>query len=227
MDALTVSTSTSTSTSEAPAPASAARTLATAQGAGLPAYVTPEQARAVIDAAARTRDRLLVETLWQTGGRVSEVCRLKRSDVDRTEGALRLTNLKQRRPGRVKLVYVSPSLVAALLAYCQDAKIGPTGYVFATSYRGALRPITRQMAWKLVTGLAVKAGVAVVDTTTGQPRPATGLDFRHGAAVHQLRSGVPLSEVSQQLGHARVDNTMIYARLTNAERRRYADRVAW
>ena len=97
----------------------------------------------------------------------------------------------------------------------------------ATSYRGALRPITRQMAWKLVTGLAVKAGVAVVDTTTGRPRPATGLDFRHGAAVHQLRSGVPLSEVSQQLGHARVDNTMIYARLTNAERRRYADRVAW
>ena len=64
MDAVTVRTS----TSEAPVPASAARTLATAQGAGLPAYVTPEQARAVIDAAARTRDRLLVETLWQTGG---------------------------------------------------------------------------------------------------------------------------------------------------------------
>jgi integrase len=66
-----------------------------------------------------------------------------------------------------------------------------------------------------------------VDTTTGQLRPATSLDFRHGAAVHQLRSGVPLSEVSQQLGHARLDDTMIYARLTDAERRRMNDRVQW
>jgi integrase/recombinase XerD len=226
MDALTTTGGSSVAT-KAPAPASAATTLARAQGSRLPAYVTAEQARAVIDAATRTRDRLLVETLWQTGGRVSEVCRLRRCDVDRTEQALRLTNLKQRRPGRVKLVYVSPSLVAALLASCRDAKVAPPGPVFATSYRGALRPLSRQMAWKLVTGLAAAAGVAVVDTATGALRPATGLDFRHGAAVHQLRSGVPLTEVSQQLGHARVDNTAIYTRLTNAERRRYADRVTW
>jgi len=38
---------------------------------------------------------------------------------------------------------------------------------------------------------------------------------------------VPLSEVSQQLGHARIDTTTIYTRLTNRERRRYADRVVW
>jgi integrase len=60
----------------------------------------------------------------------------------------------------------------------------------------------------------------------GQLRPATGLDFRHGAAGHQLRAGVPLSEVQAQLGHARIDTT-ISTRLTNAERRRDADRVAW
>lgn len=83
------------------------------------------------------------------------------------------------------------------------------------------------MCWKLVTGLAAGAGVAVLDTATGALRPANGLDFRHGAAVHQLRAGVPLSEVSQQLGHARIDTTAVYTRLTDAERRRYADRVAW
>ena len=41
-----------------------------------------------------------------------------------------------------------------------------------------------------------------------------------GAAVHQLRAGVPLSEVQQQLGHARIDT-----KLTNRERRSDADRV--
>jgi integrase/recombinase XerD len=194
----------------------------------MPAYVTPEQAHAIRDAVSRTRDRLLVQTLWESGGRVSEVCRLRRSDVDPAEGALVLENLKQRRRElRRKRVYISRDLVPGLLASCADARIAPTGPVFATSYRGASKPMSRQMAWKLVTGLARKAGARVVDTATGEERPATGLDFRHGAAVHQLRARVPLSEVSQQLGHARLDTTAVYARLTNAERRRYADRVAW
>jgi integrase len=83
------------------------------------------------------------------------------------------------------------------------------------------------MAWKLVTGLAGRAGVRVVDAATGLERPATGLDFRHGAAVHQLRHGVPLSEVQTPLAHARLDTTAVYTRLTAAARRRYTDRVAW
>jgi site-specific recombinase XerD len=86
--------------------------------------------------------------------------------------------------------------------------------------------MTRQNVWQIVTRCARRAGVRVVGRD-GQLRPATGLAFRHGAAVHQLRCGVPLSEVSQQLGHARLDTTLVYAKLTNAERRRYADRVAW
>jgi integrase/recombinase XerD len=221
-----ITTPTTTLTTPAPAPVTAL--VARGTQAGAPAYVTAEQARSVIDAATRTRDRLLLECLWQTGGRVSEVCRLHRSDIDPAEGALVLENLKQRRRAmQRKLVYVSPSLIGALLAFCKDAHIPPTGYVFSTLRNGETHPISRQMCWKLVTGSATAVGVRVVDTTTGQERPATGLDFRHGAAVHQLRSGVPLSEVSQQLGHARIDTTMAYTRLTNAERRRYADRVTW
>jgi integrase/recombinase XerD len=212
----------------APTPPPSAAIVARAQPPGMPAYVTAEQARAIIDAAARTRDRLLVQALWESGGRVSEVTRLRRCDVDPAEGALVLENLKQRRrERRRKLVYVSRGLVAALLAYCQDARVPPTAPVFATVRNGEARPMSRQMCWKLVTGLAGRAEVRVVDTATGLERPATGLDFRHGAAVHQLRCGVPLSEVSQQLGHARLDTTLVYAKLTNAERRRYADRVEW
>jgi site-specific recombinase XerD len=80
--------------------------------------------------------------------------------------------------------------------------------------------------WRLVTGCARRAGVGV-DLADGTRRPVSGLDFRHGAAVHQLRAGVPLAEVSQQLGHAWLDTTLIYTKLTSAERRAYADRVRW
>ncbi len=200
--------------------------VADAAGAKLPSYVTREQARALINAAESTRDRLLLECFWQTGGRVSEVVRLRPCDVNRREGALVLTNLKQRRRAlRQKTVYVSPELVAALAAYAKDARLAPTGFFFQ-SQKSAGQPMSRQHAWRLIQQYAARAGVAVVGGD-GQLRPATGLDFRHGAAVHQLRAGVPLTEVQQQLGHARVDTTTIYTKLTNPERRSYADRVEW
>jgi integrase len=61
-----------------PAATDALAAAAAAAGARLPAYVTREQAPGVIAAAASTRDRLLFECLWQTGGRVTEVLRLRR-----------------------------------------------------------------------------------------------------------------------------------------------------
>src|SRR5919201_2232436 len=86
--------------------------LAEASGEHLPSYVTREQARAIINAAATQTHRLLLECLWQSGGRITEVLRLRPCDVDEAEGALRLQNLKQRtRARRTKLVYVSVQLV--------------------------------------------------------------------------------------------------------------------
>ncbi len=72
---------------------------------------------------------------------------------------------------------------------------------------------------------ALAAGVHVLDGET--LRPANGRDFRHGAVVNQVWQGVPLSEVQQQLGHARINSTSVYAKLANPERRAMADRVTW
>jgi integrase len=109
------------------------RASVTPPGAGgLPSYVTPEQARAVVDAARTTQDRPLLETLWQSGGRVSEVLRLRRCDVDPAEGTLALANPEQRRRTvPAERVDVSTGLVAALLAYARDARVPPTGPVSA------------------------------------------------------------------------------------------------
>jgi site-specific recombinase XerD len=73
-------------TRSARAPAKpAAALVAGIAGARLPSYVSPEQARAIINAAQTTRDRLLLECFWQTGGRVSEVLRLRPCDVHRQQ----------------------------------------------------------------------------------------------------------------------------------------------
>lgn len=199
--------------------------LAEAAGIGLPRYILPEQARSIINAAETTQHRLLLETLWQSGGRITEVLRLRPCDLDQIEGALRLVNLKQRRRAmRTKLVYVAPELVGDLRRLAIDLRIPQTGFLFGSHQHDG--PISRQYAWRLVNRYAKASGV-LMPTAAGKLGPATARDFRHGSAVHQVRQGVPLSEVAQQLGHARLDTTSIYTKLANPERRSIADRVTW
>jgi hypothetical protein len=149
--------------------------LGGAAGAGLPAYVTREQARAAIAAAGRTRDRLLFECLWQTGG-VTEVLRLRRGAVDAREGALRLTNLKQRRRARrEKLVYVAPDLLRDLVYGAKDRRLGPGDHVFTSRTTDAPEasgaPMTRQHAWWL---LLLRRHGGRGDGAGGGPAPEAG-----------------------------------------------------
>ncbi len=212
------------STALAPRPATAI--VAEAAGARLPGYVTRDQARAIINTAETTMHGLLLETLWQSGGRVTEVLRLRPVDLVEAEGALRLTNLKQRRRGQKhKLVYVSPDLLSQLRQFGSSARLHPTDAFFRSRESGTA-PMSYEQCWRLVRRYGTLAGVTVVGAD-GQLRSPNGRDFRHGAAVHQVRQGIPLSEVQQQLGHARIDSTTVYTKLANPERRRLADRVLW
>ena len=205
-------------------PPSAALTLARA-ASGVPAYVTAGQVSAMVACAPTTRDRLMLRTLWESGGRVSEVGSLRLCDIDRAEGALQITYLKQRGPRRhVKLVSISRDLAEALLDFARDTRLGRDGHLFRSRQSGEGH-LTRQQVLRIVNRLAFDAGV-IVQGRSG-PRPACGLDFRHGSAVHLLRSGVPLTRVQSHLGHARVDTTTVYLRLTNRDRRVIADRIDW
>ena len=199
--------------------------LAEASGERLPSYVTREQARAIINTATTQTHRLLLECLWQSGGRISEVLRLRPCDLDEREGALVLENRKQKRGSRKKRVYVSNDLIAQLQVLARDARIGYRGCFFRSAKSGQ-QPMSTVHAWRIVTACSRRAGVQVEDGQ-GHLRSANARDFRHGAAVNQIQQGIPLSEVQQQLGHARIDSTTIYTKLANPERRRLADRVTW
>jgi integrase/recombinase XerD len=206
-------------------PRPAAAMVARVAGERLPAYVTRDQARVIINAATTLSHRVLLECLWQSGGRVSEVLRLRPCDVDPVEGALMLENRKQKRGHRRKRVYVSSDLVAQLQLLARERRVGYRGSLFGSAKSGD-RPMSTVHAWRIVTACSRRSGT-YVEGGDGVPRPANGRDFRHGAAVNQVQQGVPLSEVQQQLGHARIDSTTIYTKLANPERRRLADRVAW
>ena len=193
---------------------------------GLPTSISFDQARAIVNAARSIDHRLLLKCLWQTGGRISEVLGLRPCDVDAADGSIRLANEKQRRRDRRrKLVYVSRDLVAELEAFARGARIRSTEFYFR-SQKSHDRPMGRAHAWRVVTDCSRRAGV-LVPGQRGELVPASPLNFRHGSAVHQLREGVPLSEVQRQLGHTAITSTLVYLRLTNPERRAIADRVTW
>ena len=140
--------------------------LAAAAGAGLPRYVLPDQVRAIINTADTTAHRLLLETLWQSGGRITEVLHLRPCDLDLAEGALRLVNLKQRkRSNRTKLVYVTAELIGDLRRYAHDARIPATGPLFRARQHTGL--ISRQYAWRLINHYAQVAGV-LLPTSSGE-----------------------------------------------------------
>src|SRR5712691_2579227 len=184
-----------------------------------------DQARAVINAATSQSHRLLLECLWQSGGRISEVLRLRPSDVDQTEGVLVLENRKQKKGNRRKGVYVSADLGAQLQILARDQRLGYRGFYFRSAKSGD-QPMSGVHAWRIVSASSQRAAVHV-DDGRGRLRLANARHFRHGAAVNQVEQGIPLSEVQQRLGHAGIDSTTIYTKLANPERRRLADRVAW
>ena len=146
---------------------SVALTLARA-ASGVPAYVTADQVAAMVACATTTRDRLLLRTLWESGGRVSEVASLRLCDIDRAEGALQLTNLKQRGPRRhVKLVSISRDLAGALLAFARDT----TGTSSARVNPGrGTSPASRSCA--LSTGLPSTPASSCEDAPVRLPRAA-------------------------------------------------------
>jgi integrase len=201
--------------------------LALAKVARLPVYVTREEARALINATRRFRDRLLLETLWQSGGRISEVLALRPSDVDAANGALQLVNRKQRRRGAgVKVVWVSRDLCAELRAWARDVHVPLDGPLFAAR-PGSRRPLSRYQAYRVITQAARDAGVVKVSPRDGRLVPAWPHTFRHGAAKHLLEQTLRLDYVQDQLGHASLESTRVYLRLADADKQRLRDQVQY
>ncbi|TMH97222.1 MAG: site-specific tyrosine recombinase XerD [Betaproteobacteria bacterium] len=152
------------------------------------------------DTTLGLRDRAMLETLYATGLRVSELVGLKLGQVSFDMGVVRVLG----KGNKERLVPLGDEAVDWLKRYLAKgrtglAKDGKSDAVFITARRG---PLTRQAFWQLVKRYAVKAGVA-----------ATGLSphtLRHAFATHLLNHGADLRVVQLLLGHADITTTTIY-----------------
>ena len=145
------------------------------------------------------RDRALLEMLYATGLRVSELTSLKLDDVHFEAGYVRCMG----KGSKVRVVPFGQTALRSLEEYLERSrpsfqKDPSDRHVFLT-YRG--KSFTRKGIWKLIRGYAKRSGI----TKTVSPHT-----LRHSFASHLLANDAPLRVIQEMLGHADIATTQIY-----------------
>jgi integrase/recombinase XerD len=171
----------------------------------LPRPLTEPQVEALLAApdtetTLGLRDRAMLETLYATGLRVSELVGLRRSQVGFDTGVVRVLG----KGSKERLVPLGEEAIAWLKRYLATArpvlaKDAKTDAVFVSARRA---PLTRQAFWQSIKRYAIRA-----DIPTTKLSPHT---LRHAFATHLLNHGADLRVVQLLLGHADITTTTIY-----------------
>lgn len=145
------------------------------------------------------RDRAMLELMYATGLRVSELIGIKQHEIDTTQGLVRVIGKGQRE----RLVPLGEWALDWLARYLADSRPSllrcVEDAVFLTRF-GA--PMSRQMFWNIVKQHAVTAGI--------DPARISPHTIRHAFATHLLNHGADLRVVQLLLGHVDISTTQIY-----------------
>ena len=180
------------------------RMQAARQPLRVPKTLTQAQVEALLDApdidtALGLRDRAMLELMYASGLRVSELVTLKTCNVGMNEGVLRVLG----KGGKERLVPFGQVAQQWLESYLRDARTAILGMqqtddLFVTA-RGS--GMTRVMFWMIVKKYALVAGITT---------PLSPHTLRHAFATHLLNHGADLRVVQLLLGHADISTTTIY-----------------
>ena len=151
------------------------------------------------DTALGLRDRAMLETLYASGLRVSELVNLAGVQVGLNEGVVRVIG----KGDKERLVPLGQEAQHWITRYLREARQAlldgqASDALFVTRRGGAM---TRQMFWKLIKAHAVRAGIVA---------PLSPHTLRHAFATHLLNHGADLRVVQLLLGHADISTTQIY-----------------
>lgn len=180
----------------------------------LPKFLTEDEINRLLAAPDVTteqgiRDRAVLEIMYATGLRVSELVNLKHDDLDLLAGLVRCHgkgNKERRVPLGKSAIHWLQQHAAVKAGHGKQS----SPYVFL--HRG--RPFTRQLAWSMIKQHAEKAGMKNVSPHT----------LRHSFATHLLQHGADSRSVQALLGHADISTTQIYTHITDMHLRSAYDR---
>ena len=180
-------------------------------GRTLPKCLSEEEVARLLEQAAKEgtpeghRDATILELLYATGLRVSELVSLNVPDIDLMESYIRCWG----KGSKERIVYLYPKALADLKRYLDTTRVALLGAnteetALFVNHRG--ERLTRQWVWTILKTYGKKAGIN---------RWITPHTLRHSFATHLLQNGASLRHVQELLGHSSISTTQVYTHLTN------------
>ena len=151
------------------------------------------------------RDKAMLEILYATGIKVSELIELKVGDINLQIGILHLKNGKKER-----IVPIYPAAIRSVANYLVNVRpaivLEDSEDKLFTNMNG--KPMSRQGFWKIIKHYADTAGIQ---------KDITPHTLRHSFAAHLLENGATLSDIKEMLGHSDISSTQIYAQMMKSK----------
>ncbi|OHE72542.1 MAG: site-specific tyrosine recombinase XerD [Verrucomicrobia bacterium GWC2_42_7] len=170
----------------------------------LPGTLSPKEVEALMDAPNCStphglRDKAMLELIYSSGLRVSELCKLTLQSINVEEGFLRVYG-KGSKERAVPVGSKAISAIANYLTLGRPLLVKPkTGSGLFISQLG--KPISRKTFWLQIRDYAKKAGIS---------QPVKPHLMRHSFATHLLSNGADLRAIQEMLGHSDISTTQIY-----------------
>lgn len=185
----------------------ATRLLAVKEEKKLPEYLSVEEMETLLntpdDSLAGKRDKAMMELLYASGIRVSELIGIAVTEVNNDMGFIRVRG----KGSKERIVPITDYVAKLLAEYIKDVRISllkedNTDSLFITN-RG--KGFTRQGLWKTI---------KKYETLSGIDRRITPHTFRHSFATHLIENGADLRAVQEMLGHSDISTTQIYTQIS-------------
>lgn len=173
----------------------------------LPEYLTENEVQSLLDAPNTSdpmelRDKAMIELMYASGLRVSELINLTLNDISMEENIIRVIG-KGNKERLVPFADVTGKWLNEYLTKVRNMIQDPSEYLFLSKKKGAM---TRQAFWYRIKEYALRIGI------NKNIHPHT---LRHSFATHLLNHGATIFDVQLMLGHACVDTTQIYTHIAN------------
>lgn len=168
----------------------------------LPVVFSQEELRRLFRAPQRLKQRVLLSLIYSAGLRVSEVCKLRITDIDFDRKQI---HIRQSKNNKSRYVVLSDYICLGLRQYIAGSK--PKVYLFNGRQKGM--PLGHS-AVQQTFRLAVEKAAIVKDVCVHT--------LRHSFATHLLEQGVDIVTIKEQLGHAHIQTTMMYLHVAQVRR---------
>jgi integrase/recombinase XerD len=160
----------------------------------LPVILSREEVKALLEAPRNLSHRTILTTMYAAGPRISEVAKLKVSDIDSRRNVIWIRGGKGHKDRQILL---PPKLLELLRVYWRSKR--PKDWLFPGGKPG--RPISRESIYRACLKAAQKANIS---------KPVHPHSLRHAFATHLLEAGVDLRTIQILLGHSKLETTARY-----------------